>query len=301
MAMRVATFATSERILNTTLRTQARVSELQMQEATGYKATDYGGLGIATKQVLDLESTLSRAKSYGSAASEAANRIEVMYDALSGVTELLTTFRSDLASMMSTDANAATLSGLSSVAQSNLEELGSLLNTNYEGRYLFAGDNTEVAPVDLTAYSADIDVVSTSYYTGNGSVASVQVARDQTVSYGITADSAAFEEAFRIFGSLANGGTVTTEQVEEAYDMVTSALDAVTALQTTLAGKAATVDRAIDRQSNYESQLEAAISKLKDADVTAVAVQLSTYQTQLQASYAAIGKVQSLSLAEYLR
>lgn len=301
MAMRVATFATSERMLSTAMRIQAKTSELQMQEASGYKATDYGGLGTSAKQVLDLESTLSRSQSYSSAASEASNRVEVMYDALSGITDLLTSFRSELTSMMSTDASEASLESLSSIAQSNLEELTSLLNTNYEGRYLFAGDNTEVAPVDLSAYSTDIDTESTDYYTGNSSVLSVQVARDQTVSYGITADESAFEQAIRVLSSVAAGGTVSSEDLQEAYDMVTSALDATTALQTTLSGKASTIERAINRQSEYQSQLEATISGLKDADVTAVAVQLSTYQTQLEAAYAAIGKIQSLSLADYLR
>lgn len=299
--MRVATFASSERLLATALRTQARVSTLQMQQASGTVASDYGGLGASTKSVLDLESSLSRAKSYGTAASEAANRIQVMYNALSGIADLLTSFRSELASMMSSDANSTTLSDLPSTAQSDLEELASLLNTNYEGRYLFAGDNTQTAPIDLGTYTADANTASTSYYTGNDSIVSVQIARDQSVSYGVTADNSAFEQAFRALGSIAASATPTTDQLQAAYDLVSDALNATTGVQSTLSGKAATVSRAVDRQADYESQLTATISSLKDADVTSIAVKLSTFQTQLEASYSAIAKIQSLSLSNYLK
>ena len=39
---------------------------------------------------------------------------------------------------------------------------------------------------------------------------------------------------------------------------------------------------------------------LRDVDVVAISSQLTTYETQLQASYAALAKVQSLSLVDYL-
>lgn len=301
MALRVATFSNSERLLATALRTQARVSDLQMQQASGAVSTDYGGLGVSTKPVLDLESSMSRAKSYGSAATEASNRIQVMYSTLSGITDLLSSFRSDLASMMSSDANSTTLSGLTTTAQSDLEELASLLNTNYEGRYLFAGDRTQTAPVDLDQYVADASAASTTYYTGNDTVTSVRIARDQTVDYGITADNGAFEQAFRALGSIAASGTPTSDQLQAAYDLVSQALNDTTGVQSTLSGKASLVNRAIDRQADYETQLTSMISSFKDADVTSIAVRLSSYQTQLEASYSAIAKIQSLSLASYLK
>lgn len=40
-------------------------------------------------------------------------------------------------------------------------------------------------------------------------------------------------------------------------------------------------------------------SDLTSVDVAAVTAQLSTYQSQLTASYAAISKIQSMSLASY--
>ena len=40
---------------------------------------------------------------------------------------------------------------------------------------------------------------------------------------------------------------------------------------------------------------------MNGADVTELAARLSSYETQLQASYAALAKIQALSLGDYLR
>jgi flagellar hook-associated protein 3 FlgL len=64
---------------------------------------------------------------------------------------------------------------------------------------------------------------------------------------------------------------------------------------------ASSVERAITAQQDLQSFLEANISGIRDVDVTAIAVELTAYETQLQASYAALASIQSLNLLDYLR
>jgi flagellar hook-associated protein 3 FlgL len=54
-------------------------------------------------------------------------------------------------------------------------------------------------------------------------------------------------------------------------------------------------------QTSYQSFAKTLGGNLTNVDVAAVTAQLSTYQAQLTASYAAISKIQSLNLASYLR
>jgi flagellar hook-associated protein 3 FlgL len=301
MAMRVATFANSDRMLAASLKTQARMAELQMQQASGNVSTDYGGLGRSTKPLLDLEASLKTSQAYASAASEAASRVEVMYSTLSSITDLLTEFRGQITSMMSADSSDASIQTLISAAEGFRDELASLLNTTFEGRYLFSGDATTTAPVDLSGYGADADTASTDYYRGNDGVTRVKIARDQTVAYGVTADNPAFEQAFRALSIIADAGTVDTDLLQSSYDLIVTALDDTIAVQSKLSINASTLERSIERQSDYETYLSAMISELKDADVTKITVALTSYETQLQASYSAIAKVQSLNLLDYLR
>jgi len=300
MAMRVATFASHERMLQVSLKTQARMSELQLQQASGSISTDYAGLGASSKQLLDLEASRKVSQSYSDAATEATNRIEIMYSTLSSITDVLTDFRSQLTSAMSTDGGDTGLASLATTAQSYLEELASLLNTTYEGRYLFSGNATQTAPVDLTNYVADADTASTAYYAGSTDVAEVKISRSQAISYGVTADNAAFEQAFRALSIIANGTTLDSDTLQQSYDLVISALDASIGVQSGLSVKSATLERAVERAADQDSMYEAMISELRDADVTEITVKLTSYETQLEASYSAIAKLQGLSLVDYL-
>jgi flagellar hook-associated protein 3 FlgL len=148
----------------------------------------------------------------------------------------------------------------------------------------------------------DTATESTGYYKGDDAVTAVKISRDQTVAYGITADESAFEQAFRALGITANaGGTPDDDLLQSSYDLVISSLDATIALQSKLSINAGTLERAQERQADYQTMLEGAISDLRDADVTAIAVRISNYETQLQASYSAISKLQSLNLVDYLQ
>lgn len=302
MTARVATFASSQQMLAASLRTQSRLSTLQLQEASGSVAQNYGDLGSTSKTVLDFEVSLARAKSWSSAANEADSRISVIDSTLSSITDLLSSFRATLTSALGADTSDSTMTSLTASAQSSLDELADLLNTSFEGRYLFGGNVTTSAPVDLSAYSTSIDAVSTSYYQGDDAIAQVQVSRSQTVSYGVTASSSGFEKAFRALSSLASAtDTPDSDAVTQSYELLLTALDEITGVQTQLGGGAATIERAIERQADYEDQLTKMLSSLKDVDVAAVTVQLSTYQSQLEASYAALGKFLSLSIVSYLK
>lgn len=299
--MRVATFANSDRMLSASLKTQSRMAELQMQQASGSVSTDYGGLGASARTLLLLEANMASSQSYAAAASEAAGRVEVMVSTLSTVTDLLTSFRAELTGAMSTSRSDTADASLIATAGTYLEELAGLLNVQFEGRYLFAGDATGTAPIDLDGYAATADAADTSYYLGDATVASVRISAEQSVAYGVTADNEAFEQAFRALAQVAQASSLDDDALTQAYDLLVSALEDIIVVQSRLASQAGTLERSQERQDSYQALLETAISGLRDADVTAVAVQLASYETQLQASFSALAQVQSLSLLDYLR
>ncbi|MBU1174148.1 MAG: flagellin [Alphaproteobacteria bacterium] len=301
MSMRVATFATSNRLLDASMRLQSRMTEMQLREASGVKSSDYGGLGTQSGTLINLETSLKRASAYATAISEASDRIDAMYSVLGNVTDMLTDFRTQISAALSADGDEDTNSALVATAQSYLEELASTLNSKFEGRYLFSGSLTETAPVDLDGYVADADTESTSYYDGDTLLASVRASSEMTLTYGIGASDSAFEQAIRAFGIIA-GATETpdSDRLETAYSLLESALDDTIALQSGISASSSSLERMAAWQSDYKAMLSASISEIKDVDVAEITVRLTTYQTQLEASYAALAKVMSISLQSYL-
>lgn len=302
MVARVATFALSEKMVSAALRTQAKISERQIQTASGNISADYGGLGATSKKVIDLQVSISQSKSYEDAASSADDRVEAMYAATGSIVDLLTSYKSQLTAAVS--ATSTDSSTLTSSAASFMSEMASLLNTQYGGRYLFAGSRTDTAPVDLTAYSNTISATAadTSYYTGDDQLASVKVSDSQYITYGVTASNSAFEQAMRAFSMIANATTspIDTSTLTDAIDLATTALDGVAGVQTKLSLSAQQLERAVSNQQTFQSDASTVADSLTDVDVAAVTAEISTYQAQLEASYAAISKILSLRLSAYL-
>lgn len=302
MAMRVATFGISERMIAAALRTQSIMANQQIQEASGQVSSDFSGYGSSTQQILNLQVSVSRSQSYIDSATQADNKIQVMYSTVNSVADLLTQFRTLLtaaSNSASTDPTSVTQS-----AQDMLEQMAALLNTQYSGSYLFGGARTTSAPVDIGsvtfAAATSPSTADTSYYQGDDEAASVRVSDSQTVSYGVTADNTAFEQALRAMNLVANNSPLSTDTLNEALDLAASAVDAVGVVQSKISNASSSVERASAAQSDYQSFAQTLGSDLTSVDVAAVTAQLSTYQAQLTASYAAIAKVQSLNLASYL-
>ena len=303
-AMRVATFASADRMVAAALRSQSQMNTAQLQLASGLVSPDYGGLGARSRQVLDLQSAVARAQSYADAADAAGNRVTTMSTALTSMSDILTSFRAQLAAAMGPDG-AGNGDVLRTTVQGLMDDFAAQLNTQYAGQYVFGGGRTDVKPVDLDAYPPALasSPADTSYYQGDHEVTAVQISDEQVIRYGITADNSAFEQALRAFSMIVNstGSTIDTATLTAASSLVASAVDGVTAVHSTLAAQAAAMERAATSQTDYRDLARSMVDDLTAVDVAAVTAQLSVYEAQLQASYAALGKIQGLRLADYLR
>ncbi|HLG81811.1 MAG TPA: flagellin [Bradyrhizobium sp.] len=302
MEMRVATFALSDQMIASALRTQSIMANEQIQEASGVNSEDFAGYGSDTQSVVNLQISVTRAQTYIDAATQANSKVEVMYSAVGSVSTLITNLRTQLSA--ATNGSSTSTASLISSAQDMLSEMSSILNTQYDGEYVFSGASTSTAPVDLTGFDSgtgSLSTADTSYYQGDDQIASVRVADDQTVDYGVTADNSAFEQVMRVLKYVANSSSLSSSDITTALDMASNAIDATSIVQSKLSDASAQIKDASSRQTSYSSYASTLASDLTSVDVAAVTAQLSTYQSQLTASYAAISKIQSMSLASYLK
>lgn len=300
--MRVATFAQSGQMIADALRVQSRMAELQILEASGVKSESFAGYGADAQHVVNLQVGVTRAQSYIDAATLAGGKVQVMYSAAGSIADIVTQLRSQL-SAASTGSTTEATSAINS-AQQMLQQVGSLLNTQYDGQYVFAGSKTSTPPVDLSSFASSAGsttTADTSYYVGDDATTSVRVSADQSVAYGVNADNSAFEQVMRVLRYVANSSSLSSSQIATALDLASSALDATASVQERLGNAASAIENASARQSDYKSFASTLASDLTSVDVAAVTAELSTYQSQLTASYSAIGKIFSLNLASYLK
>lgn len=300
---RVSSAGLNQATVQAALNVQARYAERIQQQSSGLVADHYADLGANGRTLVSMESVLARAQTWSETGQTALDRVEAMYSAVGGMTDLLTSLRSTLSGAMS-DTDDSDGVDLNAYGENMLEDLASLMNLRVDGRYLFAGSSTDTAPVDVSALSAPTTPSSTdtSYYQGDSDVASVRVSEQQVIAYGVTADGTAFEKALRAANIAANltVSPLDTAALSEAYDLATQALDELLAVQGTLSITAHRLETAKQRSENDMTFMTEMILDIKSVDLAAVAAEVSQYETQLQASYSAVASLSQFRLTDYL-
>jgi flagellar hook-associated protein 3 FlgL len=275
------------------------------QEATGLISETYSGLGgVASSKLLSLQSSVTQADNYAANAVTTGTVTQTMYTAVGNMISSLTSLKTALSAAESGSSNPT----LSSTAESILTDLASEMNTQLGSDYVFSGDMTDTAPVDLTNYPAIIPVsattADTSYYRGDDSVASVQVGSDQSISYGVTADNSSFEEALRAAAmaveAVGSGGSTDATTVQSAFALASTALDDLSDLQEEISNSSSRLKDVETNETAFVSQMNNMITDTEGVDTAQASANVSEYQTQLEASYSALAIVLKVRLTDYL-
>lgn len=301
MIGRVSTFGMGQSVLRSALSVQAEYAAASMQKSSGLKTTTYGELGSQASSLISAEAASTQLTTWKANTSIANDRTQASLSAVDDMIDQLTKLRSTLSAVKSSSSSSI---DLNQTGKDLLADLADQMNTRMDGRYLFAGSNTDTAPVDtsLLALPNSPSTADTSYYTGDTEQASVRISSQQTISYGVTANGSAFEKALRSANILANMNTAPIDQstIDEVYNLATQALDGMIAVQSSLANSQSRLEGAESRQTASLDLLDSVASDIKEVDVASVSVKLSQYETQLQASYSALGSLSKFSLTNYL-
>lgn len=303
MLSRVATYSVSSTLLEASTSLQARMADLEVQSSSGLISSTYSGMDSeTTTRVLNLQSSYSDSLSLSDSLSIAGDRIDTMYSALDDMIDELTSLQTALSAASSESDDADTLV---ETAEGMLEDFQTLLNTQYDGRYLFGGTATTTAPCgDLTELDEQVipSTEDTSYYNGTDDLISVSLSDDQEMEYGCTADDESIEMAIRAanIAYYLDTDDLDSDALDEAYDLASDAIDGLTSIQASLSVSASRVETAEYREEDLQTTLENSLSDLTQCDVAEVATELQTYETQLSASYSALSTMLSTNLLDYL-
>lgn len=299
---RIATFNHQNQLVRYMLAAESRVATAQVQAATGEASVDYKGIAGDSGRLVNLESHYRRSERYVDEGEVVNGRIQTMHDAVGGMIDLANRVRSLVASLQGAGSGAA--DGIKSEAQALMTEFAGLLNTQQEGRYLFAGGRTDRAAVSLDGLPAATSpsTADTGYYKGDGSVSYFQAADDLIVQYGVTADDPSIEKALRSISLIANMPTnpVDTALVDEASDLADAAADGLTVVQTKLGSASATLERTIDRHLEQQLVLQTHVEDIRNIDLAEATTRLSQLQANLESTMSLMKILQQTNLNDFL-
>src|SRR4051794_23523692 len=128
---------------NTTL--QERINELSQQSTTYKKTTVYSGLNSDAKTTITLRNSLNEMSAYKDNVSTAQLRINTMQTAMNRMNDIVTSLRKNL--IQANQSATPNPSILNSLASQDFDEMVSLLNSQADGKYIFAGSDVNNPPV----------------------------------------------------------------------------------------------------------------------------------------------------------
>lgn len=148
----VSTSAQFLRMQANNLQLQQRLAELSEQVATQKRSTDFGGLGSGARVSITLRGELGELESYVENIDAAKLRLTTQVEAMERVNQLAKDLSVELIKLQS-DPNAE-VAVVNDIARRGYDELVSLMNTQVQGRYVFAGGDSANAPLPRSGADA---------------------------------------------------------------------------------------------------------------------------------------------------
>ncbi len=249
--------------------------------SSGVKVNSLSDNPAAAGENVLLNSQLSADDAFSTTASSAENLLQVSDSALGNVVTQLTT-----AISLATQANNGVLNSSNQQAVSTeligiRDEVLSLANSSYLGRYIFAGSQGGTQPFTLDTSTSPNTVT----YNGDSDVSYVQTPAGQNIQTNVPGDQIFTAAGGNVLGSL----NALIADFSSGAPSATSVADLASLSQSLnyVDQQRAVIDNSINRltaSSNYASsesvQLQSAQDDLLQTDTAQVATQLNTAETQ---------------------
>ena len=137
-------FGTLNQILSSTYQVKANISQLSEETASGYLASNYGGLGANAAPALNLTVEIAGNTALQTNTQNASTIQQAAQAALGQIESIASNFAAQATTMETTEGAVGTVAAS---AQSALQQVAGLLNTQVGGVYVFAGQDSNTPPI----------------------------------------------------------------------------------------------------------------------------------------------------------
>lgn len=163
----IATATQNQIIRARILEIQTEMLRTQVQISTGKKTDVYSGLRTEARTSISLNNTKASVDTYQQSIAMTKARMETMQAVLDRISDIAVEVRNTALQVQGAEATAtgSASAALKSLAENRLKEITTLLNTEVDGRHLFAGYRVAaspmIAPGAVGSVGTPLDTVAT--------------------------------------------------------------------------------------------------------------------------------------------
>jgi flagellar hook-associated protein 3 FlgL len=267
--------------------------------ATGKRILKLSDDPVGLAQGLNIKSALSNIEQMGRNITMGKSWLAASESAMSQVQDVISEAKTLCVQMANSGVDASERRSAAETVQNLLEELVSLANTEVNGRYIFAGLETDTAPFSL---ESDNSVT----YHGDNNAFTVKIGKDATVQVGSDGEA--------VFGTLGQ-----PDDVFRAFDDLKTALENndISGIQAGMSDLDSRFDHVASKISDIGSKMlrmemkenifqdldltnTERLSTIEDADITEAILDLQAKELAYQAALSSASKVLQMSLLDYM-
>jgi len=277
---------------------QANEQQLSSELSSGVCITSLSQNPVGAGQNVLLLNQIQQDDSFTQSSNVVTGQLQVADTALGSVVTNLTTAISLATRANNGTLNASDVKSIASQISGILNEVQSLANTNYQGRYIFAGGQTAAAPFATSTATSP----SVTKYSGDQGVNYLQSPNGQKIQLNVPGDQIFMgngtSNVFATLNSLIadySSGAVNTDQAVKDTLALGTALSYVSQQRVTIDNSMTQITSASEAVTNVQTQLTTAQTNLMQADLATVSTQLSLSKTQQTALISVIAQLNSAS------
>ena len=295
--MRVTEGTMANMSLNNLQQIRQRLDDLQTQVSTQRKVNNPGDDPLTAQQILGLQGQLSDGDQYTKNISTGSSVLSTMESALASMGDSLTRLK-EIGTQMANGTYSADQRSQASVEVTQIkEQLISLGNTQFGGRYVFGGSKNDAPPFDTSGA-----------YNGNDADISINIDKSNSVvinySGGKLLSGTGGGTDVSVIGTIDKLNLALNNNDQTGIQNTLSDLDKsmnqVLSARTDIGARSNRLDSAQNLIDNTQLFLQKALSDKQDVDFTKAVSDLTQQQTAFEAALAATAKVSKMSLLDYL-
>ncbi len=306
--MNVTPLMVSNTLLQNVQNQEQSITRLQVEESTGQRFQSPSDHPMAAENTLNFNNMLSEITAFQSSAKNAQGWLNQTNGVMGNIINLWDKVLQTATQAANSTNNATDLKVLAQSAASMQANLGQMLNSQYEGSYIFSGFNASTPPVALTTsggypssvtWSTSTQGESQNFLVNTG--VSIPVNLTGWENVGQASGTNYLGQAYNDLGALATAITQGPSAVTKLLPSLQSDLNNLTGAQALLGGNMQRVQNTLSQLSNIASDLHQNLANVAGANMAQVTTQLAQEQTAYQATLQSGSQILSLSLLNFIK
>lgn len=305
--MNVTPITVANTLLQNVQTQEQQISQLQQEESSGQSFQKPSDNPVAAQSTLNLNNMLAQITAYQTSAQNAQGWLNQTSGTLSSMISVWDQVLQTATQASNSTMSAQDLAALSKSVTEMQANMGQMLNSQYEGTYIFSGYNSGTAPISVSATGQYPAAVTWPAAT-NGQEQNFLVNNNVSVpvnltgweNVGQTSGTNYLAQAYNDMGALATAINQGPTAVQALLPALQSDLSNLTGAQALLGGNMQRVQNTLTQLSNASNDISQTVAQVSGANMAQVTTQLAQEQTAYQATLQSGAQILSLSLLNFI-